>query len=462
MCGLLGMHMTRKAKFFTTDLDEFKQMMHLTSFRGMHSSGIAGINLNDDLPAAIVKSTSNPHYLYSFAETTEFFTHALKSFTSLIGHCRFATHGEVNSRNAHPFQEGHIVLAHNGVISNFKSLRDEYKHPEITVDSHLVARLISEHSAEEILPKLEGSYALMWFDFNTKSFNIARNFSRPLFIGKMTHVGYVFASEKETIIWNSTRNKTTVESITELPPYKIYTFSKQEEEPTIIEYKPTFVSTSYVSSYKGYSGREHGNKWTSPIRSVYPRSGNARTIPLRIGDEIILDIVEFEHTHTTPQKTSLSLLNPDFPHVDFESHYGYLVKEEVLIERPILKGRVARILETDGGNTKVFDFKILVTPIELLSEYPKEKEEEDTKQFTGQKIQLITYNGTYSNLDKKSFKKYLRLPCPWCHERHDAGDFFTPEKLILSSIEEAIVCRECSQTMFDHWEREEQKVLGNI
>lgn len=70
-----------------------------------------------------------------------------------IGHSRWATHGEVSERNAHPHQDcsGRVVLAHNGVITNAEELRAELEargHSfSSSVDSEVVAHLVEEHLA---------------------------------------------------------------------------------------------------------------------------------------------------------------------------------------------------------------------------------------------------------------------------------------------------------------------------
>jgi glutamine amidotransferase len=43
---------------------------------------------------------------------------------TVLGHVRKATHGEVNILNAHPFQHGRWVFAHNGTVNDFEKHRD--------------------------------------------------------------------------------------------------------------------------------------------------------------------------------------------------------------------------------------------------------------------------------------------------------------------------------------------------
>ncbi|OWK32789.1 glutamine--fructose-6-phosphate transaminase (isomerizing) [Sphingomonas mucosissima] len=90
-----------------------------------------------------------------------------------IAHTRWATHGAPTEDNAHPHIVGEVVIVHNGIIENFKPLRDAliaegrefYSQTDTEVVAHLIAREI-ESGAEPraalaaVLPKLHGAFAL--------------------------------------------------------------------------------------------------------------------------------------------------------------------------------------------------------------------------------------------------------------------------------------------------------------
>ncbi len=90
-----------------------------------------------------------------------------------IGHTRWATHGAPTERNAHPHATADVAVVHNGIIENFRELRDELTaagHAFATeTDSEVIAHLISDNlgcgmapleATQAALARLEGAFAL--------------------------------------------------------------------------------------------------------------------------------------------------------------------------------------------------------------------------------------------------------------------------------------------------------------
>jgi glucosamine--fructose-6-phosphate aminotransferase (isomerizing) len=90
-----------------------------------------------------------------------------------IAHTRWATHGAPTAHNAHPHATGEVALVHNGIIENFKPLREALiargRRFESETDTEIVAHLVSEQveagqSPQEavaaVLPQLRGAFAL--------------------------------------------------------------------------------------------------------------------------------------------------------------------------------------------------------------------------------------------------------------------------------------------------------------
>ena len=90
-----------------------------------------------------------------------------------IAHTRWATHGAPTAANAHPHATAELALVHNGIIENFKQLREELTARGRTftsdTDTEVVAHLVSERveagdspedAVKAVLPQLRGAFAL--------------------------------------------------------------------------------------------------------------------------------------------------------------------------------------------------------------------------------------------------------------------------------------------------------------
>jgi len=93
--------------------------------------------------------------------------------TTGIAHTRWATHGAPTAVNAHPHATSELALVHNGIIENYKPLRDALtargRRFESETDTEVVAHLVSERieagdspedAVRAVLPQLRGAFAL--------------------------------------------------------------------------------------------------------------------------------------------------------------------------------------------------------------------------------------------------------------------------------------------------------------
>lgn len=92
-----------------------------------------------------------------------------------IGHTRWATHGEPNTRNAHPHlgMTGDVVVVHNGIVENFSSLREELEsegaefksETDTEVIVHLIERYLTEGNltaaVQKALRHLKGAHGIV-------------------------------------------------------------------------------------------------------------------------------------------------------------------------------------------------------------------------------------------------------------------------------------------------------------
>jgi glucosamine--fructose-6-phosphate aminotransferase (isomerizing) len=114
-----------------------------------------------------------------------------------VGHTRWATHGAPSKENAHPHLDcqNRIAVVHNGIIENYQELRDALRarghHFRSETDTEVIPHLIEDalkstkrldFAVAKILPKLEGSYAIVVLDISSLGLVGARQES-PLVLG---------------------------------------------------------------------------------------------------------------------------------------------------------------------------------------------------------------------------------------------------------------------------------------
>ncbi|MCP5386477.1 MAG: glutamine--fructose-6-phosphate transaminase (isomerizing) [Novosphingobium sp.] len=116
--------------------------------------------------------------------------------TTGIAHTRWATHGAPTAANAHPHATEVLALVHNGIIENFRQLKDSLgargRVFESDTDTEVVAHLLSEQveagkSPEEavkaVLPQLRGAFALAIVFKDHPDMLIGARLGSPLVLG---------------------------------------------------------------------------------------------------------------------------------------------------------------------------------------------------------------------------------------------------------------------------------------
>ena len=116
--------------------------------------------------------------------------------TTGIAHTRWATHGGPTTENAHPHATAHVAVVHNGIIENFKPLRDELiargRVFTSQTDTEVVAHLVSERveagespeaAVKAVLPRLHGAFALAILFRDRPDLLIGARLGSPLVVG---------------------------------------------------------------------------------------------------------------------------------------------------------------------------------------------------------------------------------------------------------------------------------------
>jgi len=113
-----------------------------------------------------------------------------------IGHTRWATHGKPTENNAHPHATDRLAVVHNGIIENFRELREELEGKGAKfgseTDTEVVAHLVTHEMqngrspAEAVaaaLPRLRGAFALAFLFTGQEDLLIGARKGSPLAIG---------------------------------------------------------------------------------------------------------------------------------------------------------------------------------------------------------------------------------------------------------------------------------------
>jgi glucosamine--fructose-6-phosphate aminotransferase (isomerizing) len=113
-----------------------------------------------------------------------------------IGHTRWATHGKPTENNAHPHASSKLSVVHNGIIENFRELRDELRakgHVFSTeTDSEVIVHLVTEamrcgsaptEAVASSLPRLKGAFALAVIFDGEEDLLIGARRGSPLAVG---------------------------------------------------------------------------------------------------------------------------------------------------------------------------------------------------------------------------------------------------------------------------------------
>ncbi len=219
MCGIVGYIGHREATPILLD-----GLRHL-EYRGYDSAGIAVMNGTEVQLRRCEGKLSN---LEARLKTSPV------NGNIGLGHTRWATHGRPCETNAHPHVAGGIVVVHNGIIENYRELRnflEKRRHHFVSeTDSEVLSHLIEDYvkqgldlkdAVRQALGKVEGSYAAGIFSEKDPTRLIAVRRASPLVIG-LGHGENLMASDIPALL-NQTRDVVFMEDgeIAELVPGKV-------------------------------------------------------------------------------------------------------------------------------------------------------------------------------------------------------------------------------------------------
>ncbi|MCA6110666.1 glutamine--fructose-6-phosphate transaminase (isomerizing) [Bradyrhizobium cenepequi] len=181
MCGIIGI--LGQAPVAEQLVDSLKRL----EYRGYDSAGVATLE-GDDLVRRRAEGKLKNLEARLRAEP-------LQGHTG-IGHTRWATHGRPTEGNAHPHATENVAVVHNGIIENFRELREALEKQgakfSSETDTEVVAHLVNScllkgHSPQEAvkasLPQLRGAFALAFLFKGHNDLLIGARKGSPLAVG---------------------------------------------------------------------------------------------------------------------------------------------------------------------------------------------------------------------------------------------------------------------------------------
>jgi glucosamine--fructose-6-phosphate aminotransferase (isomerizing) len=193
MCGIVALIGSREAAPLL--LDGLRQL----EYRGYDSAGIATVDAAGQLSCLKAEG--------KLVNLTSRFEASGAAGQCGIGHTRWATHGKPEERNAHPHLDGsgRLAVVQNGIIENFRSLREDLQAEGVVfrsdTDTEVIPHLLSRELArlvaagrspsgsllleglQAILPRLHGAYALAVVWAEAPGALVVARKAAPLLIG---------------------------------------------------------------------------------------------------------------------------------------------------------------------------------------------------------------------------------------------------------------------------------------
>lgn len=198
MCGIIGYTGTANA------VPKMLKGLSVLEYRGYDSVGIAA-QVADG--TEVVKCKGRIHALEEKLRDEP-----VDGSHCAIGHTRWATHGGPSDRNAHPHRSGNVVLVHNGIIENYKALKESLQAKGVSfqseTDTEVAAALLNDHytpgsdplaAIRAAVAELRGAYAFgILFSDRPGEVWVVRSGS-PLILAKGKD-GYYLASDVTALL----------------------------------------------------------------------------------------------------------------------------------------------------------------------------------------------------------------------------------------------------------------------
>jgi len=231
MCGIVGYIGYNNPKNIL--VDGLKEL----EYRGYDSAGIVTMqDSNIDIFKATGKISNLEDKINSYSCSFK-----EEQLSIAIGHTRWATHGKPTELNAHPHSGEYSYVVHNGIIENYKELKDELmrkKHSFASqTDTEVIVHLFesyfnltqnAQEAFEQTINRLEGAFSILLITKSEQNKVFFIKHGSPMAIAKKNDSNEIFFASSETPLIGFADTVTYLEDgISGVASYGDITFNKE-------------------------------------------------------------------------------------------------------------------------------------------------------------------------------------------------------------------------------------------
>ena len=234
MCGIFSIYSKKDIK-----TNSFIHSLKELEYRGYDSAGVAFFERNK---IKTIKTTLKIKDLESKLQDD------IKT-SLIVGHTRWATHGNPSIKNCHPHHYKNVVIVHNGIVENYDELKKSnfIKKNKIKsdTDTEILAHLISyfltktgslAKSVAKVGKIIKGSNAFLCLDKKDPKLIVAYKNKTPLYFGIKRNGEFLFSSDLNAMKSGLDRYYfLNNEDLIEISDYKIKCFDKNMKIKKIID-----------------------------------------------------------------------------------------------------------------------------------------------------------------------------------------------------------------------------------
>lgn len=233
MCGLVGLICAFNSGFVESDVKAFEQMLYVDALRGDDATGVAAIN--NKYGATVLKEAAAAQWFMLDGEWNTLRNTLTTNGKALLGHNRKATIGGRKDEHAHPFMfDDRYIFFHNGTLHNHRALADTEVDSE-ALGQHVTACEGDLEKLGDLLAKVRGAYACVWYDADKHTVYLMRNSERPLNFIMFENGAIGYASETWMAWGPCTRNYMKVKETVSLKEGHLYSIDISQPKPDIKE-----------------------------------------------------------------------------------------------------------------------------------------------------------------------------------------------------------------------------------